>query len=183
VPAGGAGVTRREEWPCAGCGIRWRASLDGYIAAADDGFDWIAHDPDIDFVALAAEYDTLVMGRRTYEAAGGMLPRMRTLVCSRTMHAEEHPGVEIVADDVVARVRELKAEPGRDIWLYGGGELFRTLLEGGCVDSVEPAVVPVLLGGGVPLLPAPASQQRLRLASHHLYAKSGIMLLRYDVVA
>jgi dihydrofolate reductase len=158
-------------------------SLDGYIAAADDGFDWIAHDPDIDFAALTAEFDTLVMGRRTYEVAGGMLPPMRTVVCSRTMRAGEHPGVEIVADDVVARVRELKAEPGRDIWLYGGGDLFRTLLEGGCVDTVKPAVVPVLLGGGVPLLPAPATQQRLRLVSHRLYEKSGVMLLRYDVVA
>src|SRR5688572_32669353 len=50
-------------------------------------------------------------------------------------------------------VSALKAKPGRDIWLYGGGALFCSLLDAGLVDTVEVAVVPVLLGAGVPLLP------------------------------
>ena len=74
-----------------------------------------------------------------------------------------------------------KATPDRDVWLFGGGELFRTLLEAGLVDTVEPAVVPVLLGGGVPMLPSPAARARLSLRGHRLYPTSGIVLLEYAV--
>jgi dihydrofolate reductase len=69
----------------------------------------------------------------------------------------------------------------KDIWLFGGGELFRTLLEAGLVDTVEPAVVPVLLGGGIPMLPSPASLAKLLLSNHRLYSKSGVVLLEYAV--
>lgn len=158
-------------------------SLDGYIADVQDGYDWIPMDPDMDFQALFNEFDTVVMGRRTYEVAGGAPQAgMSTVVVSRTLDAAAHPKVTVVADDVGRAMTELRSAPGRDIWLYGGGELFRTLLALGCVDTVEPAVVPVVLGGGVPFLPVPAVQRRLRLTDHTVYPKSGIVLLRYDVL-
>jgi dihydrofolate reductase len=75
----------------------------------------------------------------------------------------------------------LKARPGKDIWLFGGGELFRTLLEAGLVDTVEPAIVPVLLGDGTPMLPSPAVRRKLSLSGHRLYQKSGIVLLEYAI--
>src|SRR5438128_12627062 len=53
------------------------------------------------------------------------------------------------------KVTELEQKKGKDIWLFGGGELFRSLLGLGLVDAVEVAIVPVLLGGGVPMLPSP----------------------------
>jgi dihydrofolate reductase len=159
------------------------SSVDGFIADPDGGHDWIVADPDIDFAALTAQFDTLIMGRKTFEVAGAAgVPGAEVVVCSRTLRQEEHPGVRIVADGVAELVRELKARPGRDIWLYGGGELFRSLLEADCVDTVEPAVIPVMLGDGVPMLPGPSLRCRLRLTRHRLYAKSGIMLLEYDVV-
>ena len=77
---------------------------------------------------------------------------------------------------------DLKAKPGKDIWLFGGGELFRSLLGEGLVDGVDAAIVPVLLGGGIPLLPSPAKRTRLRLMNRRVYEKSGIMGLEYDVV-
>jgi len=67
------------------------------------------------------------------------------------------------------------------IWLFGGGGLFRTLLEAGLVDTVEPAVVPVLLGDGIPMLPSPALRTKLLLSGHRLYQKSGIVLLEYTI--
>ncbi len=162
------------------------SSLDGYIAAPDGGFDWIAEDPDIDFAALYAQFDTAVMGRKTYlagleQGGGGMPPGLDVVVVSRTLRPADHPSVTIVGTDPAEAVRALKAAPGKDIWLYGGGELFRTLLEAGLVDTVEPAVVPVLLGGGIPMLPPPASQVKLSLTGNRLYPKSGIMLLEYAV--
>lgn len=160
------------------------ASLDGYIAAPDGGFDWIVADPDIDFAALIAQFDTAVMGRKTFETTqqSGHIPGLEVVVFSRTLRPADHPSVSIVETDPVGHVRSLKAKPGKDIWLFGGGELFRTLLEADLVDTVEPAIIPVLLGGGVPMLPPPAARTRLSLTSHRLYPKAGIVLLEYAVV-
>ncbi len=75
----------------------------------------------------------------------------------------------------------LKKEPGKDIWLWGGGDLFRSLLDLNLVDTVEVGVVPVVLGQGIPLLPSPARQTRLTLTSHQVYKKTGTVSLVYDV--
>lgn len=162
------------------------ASLDGYIAGPEGEHDWIVMDPDIDFGALFAEFDTLLMGRRTYEAMaasgqGAAMPGMETLVFSRSLRPEDHPSVTVVSDRVRETVDELRARPGKDIWLFGGGDLFRSLLELGCVDTVEPAIVPVMIGGGLPLLPSPAARASLTLTGHTVYPKSGIVLLEYAV--
>ena len=100
---------------------------------------------------------------------------------SRTLRPADYPTVTIVSGDPAERVRSLKATPGKDIWLYGGGELFRTLLEAGLVDTVEPAIVPMLLGSGIPMLPSPSPRVTLSLSKHHLYPKSDIVLLEYTV--
>jgi dihydrofolate reductase len=158
------------------------SSLDGYIAGPNGEYDWIVMDPDIDFAALLDQFDTLLMGRHTYEgipqSEGG---DKKVVVFSHTLRAPDHPHVTVVNDGAQEAVLELKAQAGKDIWLFGGGELFRSLLDLGVVDSVEIAVIPVLLGGGIPLLPAPAQRKRLVLANHRVYNKSGIVLLEYDV--
>jgi dihydrofolate reductase len=161
-------------------------SLDGYIAGPHGEFDWIAMDPDIDFASVFAQFDTVVMGRKTFIATlqhggSGAMPGLDVVVFSRTLRAADYPAVSIVSSDPVDSLRSLKAQAGKDIWLYGGGELFRTLLEAGMVDTVEPAVVPVLLGGGISMLPPPAARTKLSLSGHRLYIKSGIMLLEYAV--
>ena len=164
-------------------------SLDGFIADPNGGYDWIVMDPDIDFAALQAQFDTAVMGRKTFETAvlqggSGAMPGLDVVVFSRTLRQEDHPQVSIVSADPAEKVRALKAAPGapgKDIWLYGGGELFRTLLDAGLVDTVEPAVIPVLLGEGIPMLPPPLTQAKLSLTGHRLYPKSGIVLLEYAV--
>lgn len=158
-------------------------SLDGYIAGPDDDFDWITPEPAFDFEGLYAQFDTLLMGRRTWEvvrASGEHFRGKRVIVASRTLRADDHPEIEVIAEGLEARVRELRAEPGQDIWLYGGGQLFSRLLEWRLVDTVEPAIVPVLLGGGVPFLPAPAARRQLDLVAHRAYP-SGMMLLEYAV--
>ena len=107
----------------------------------------------------------------------GQSPGMKTVVVSRTLKAADHPGVTVIGDGLVEAITALKAQPGKDIWLFGGGELFRSLASLGLVDRVEVALVPVLLGGGIPLAPPPLAQTRLTLDGHRLYKKSGIMLL------
>lgn len=161
-------------------------SLDGYIAGPKGEVDWIMADPEIDFATFFAGYDAVVAGRRSYEVAREMgsglgMPGMEARVVSRSLRQEDCPDV-VVSRDPAETVRELKAKPGKDIWLFGGGELFRSLLEVGLVDRVQVAVIPVLLGGGLPLLPGPASQARLVLTGHRVYEKTGTVLLEYDVV-
>lgn len=160
-------------------------SLDGFIADANGGYDWIVMDPAIDFAALYGEFDAAVMGRKSYEAAAaqggdGTLPGIDVIVFSRTLAPATHPGIRIVGDDPRTVVKDLKERPGRDIWLYGGGELFRSLLQAGLVDTVEVAVMPVLLGAGVPLLPA-GTRTKLILAEQKTLPKSGIIALAYSI--
>lgn len=157
-------------------------SLDGYIAGPDGQYDWIVIDPEIDFEGLYAQFDTFLMGRKTYETSREFLQGKEVVVVSRTLRQADHPGVRIIAGDVRRAVDELRTGPGKDIWLYGGGELFGTLLANGQVDTVEPAVIPILLGGGIPMVPPGAPRTALRYVRHRLYEKSGIMLVHYDVL-
>ena len=74
----------------------------------------------------------------------------------------------------------LKSRPGKDIWLFGGGHLFRSLAEWGLVDTVEVAVVPILLGAGVPLAPHPTKWISLSLKNHRVF-KTGVVSLAYAI--
>lgn len=147
--------------------------------------DWIVMDPAVDSAALFKEFDTAVMGRKTYEVqtaqgGNGAMPGLEVVVFSRTLPAAADPGVRISNDDPRDVVAALKAKPGRDIWLYGGGTLFRSLLDAGLVDTVEVAVIPVLLGAGVSLLP-PGAATKLVLADQKTLPASGIVALAYSV--
>lgn len=169
---------RRLRYNCA-------VSLDGFIADPDGGYGWIVEDASIDFDALYAEFDTFVMGRKTFEvmqAQGEANPLRgkRVIVASRTLDAAAHPGVAVVRDDIAGHVAALKVEASvRDIWLFGGSELAGQLFEAGLVDRLEVAVMPVVLTRGIPLLPAGASH-KLALVSAQSLA-SGIQMLAYDV--
>jgi dihydrofolate reductase len=162
------------------------SSVDGYIAGPKGEADWIIMDPEIDFGALFAQFDTVLIGRRTFEGMArgkkkpGAMPGMKTLVFSGTLRQRDYPKVTIVADNAEETLTALRAEPGKDIWLFGGGSLFSSLLGAGLVDTVEVAVMPVLLGGGIPLLPPPANQAKLKLTGHKVY-KTGIVVLEYAV--
>jgi len=160
-------------------------SLDGFIAGPNGEHDWIVMDPDIDFGALMGAFDTVLLGRKTYEAmrhhGGAGMPGMQAYVFSRTLRQANCQGVT-VSDNPQETLAELKAADGKDIWLFGGGELFRSLLELGLVDTVELAVIPVLLGNGLPLLQHAAGRARLRLLSHRVYPRTGTVSLVYRPV-
>jgi dihydrofolate reductase len=160
------------------------ASLDGFIAGPNGEYDWIPMDPDIDFAAMAARFDTVVMGRRSYEVAkkaeGGIMSDVATYVYSRTLPEGPLDGVTVVRDGL-AHVRTLKQQAGKDIWLWGGGEVFRTFATAGVVDALELGVLPILLGGGIPLFPPPGPRVPLTLRSHRVYPKTGTLVLEYDV--
>jgi len=163
-------------------------SLDGFIAGPNGEYDWIVPDPAIDFAAIWSQFDTVLMGRKTFEVAqirrkmfSGSVQRW--IVVSRTLKPEDHPDTTILSSGVEQAVAALKAElgpqPQKDIWLFGGGELFRYLLDAGLVDAIDLMVMPVLLGSGVPFLPE-GRRQTLHLESSKVLT-SGILALTYSI--
>jgi dihydrofolate reductase len=160
-------------------------SLDGFIAGPNGEYDWLLSDSSIDFKALFKEFDTAVMGRKTYEemktqGGDGTLTGLDVVVFSKTLPPRTAKGIRLTNEDASEVVAGLKKQEGRDIWLFGGGVLFRSLLDAGLVDTVELALMPVLVGSGVPLLPAGALS-KLELVDQKVLPTSGIVFLSYRV--
>ncbi len=163
-------------------------SLDGFIAGPKGEYDWIPMDPEIDFQAFMDRFDTVLLGRKSYQASAGgtadpgpdVFAGKAVYVFSTTLPAQDGPD-RVVSPDPVATVTELRNGSGKEIWLFGGGELFRTLLEARLVDRIEVAIVPILLGHGIPMLPAAGAPQRLVLENSTVYGETGMVLLEYRV--
>lgn len=179
-------------------------SLDGFIASPDGAFDAFPMQGDhiealvreypetLPAPALAAigitpqlrTFDTVVMGWNTFAVGlpAGLrdpYPHLRQYVASRTHTADEASGeVVVTADDPVALVRRLKAEPSeRDIWLCGGGQLAAALFDE--IDALVLKVNPVLLGAGIPLFASrPYAPSAFRLASSRRF-ESGVIMNQY----
>ena len=159
-------------------------SLDGFIAGPKGEFDWIIMDPTLDFDAYFKQFDTFLLGRRTFEmtrqgGAGGTTKGTQTIVFSRSLRQSDYPDV-LITSKVAETISRLKKEPGKDIWLFGGGALFRSVLDAGLVDTVEVAVMPILLSQGVPLLAAGKRSPALQLMETKTLP-SGTVMLSYNV--
>jgi dihydrofolate reductase len=163
------------------------SSLDNLIAGPDEAMDWLRWSDDA--ARISAEsfrgVDTMLMGRKTFEfarrsggGAGGPL-KIRTVVFSRTLAAVPE-GVELVREDAAAFVRALKAQPGGDIAVMGGGELGAALIEAGLVDEIGLNVHPLLLGGGTPLFRPMQRRIELELIEARAVARDCV-LVRYRV--
>jgi dihydrofolate reductase len=161
-------------------------SLDNFIAREDHAVDWLCWDAEVASVTAAywKTIDTVIMGRKTYEAARrhGMpsYPGVRNLVFSRTLRAGPDDKVEIIAEDAARFVRRLKNRKGKGVCVMGGGILAKALFEADLIDEIGLNVHPVVLGSGIPLfLPMPC-EVKLKLAECRTF-KNGCVLLRYRV--
>lgn len=163
-------------------------SVDNYFARKDHSVDWLV--PSKESAEIMAEYwktiDTILMGRKTYEVAlrmsRGKNPYMgmKTYVFSKTLNPESDKKATIVSSDACKFIRQLKAQPGKDICMMGGGELAKSMLEAGLIDELGFNIQPVLLGSGIPLFHEMSRQINLELlASRSL--KNGCVYLRYRV--
>jgi len=164
---------------------RVASSLDGYIEGPRGEIDWIVQDPTVNWASLYAGIDTVLLGRRSYELTqqpgAPAFPRdWKVYVFSRTLPAARHPSATVISEDIGGSMATLRSRPGGDIWLFGGGSLFASLLALNAVDRMELAIMPVLLGGGIPLLGAGAAQTSLKL-THSETRPNGIVRLHYDI--
>ena len=159
-------------------------SLDGYIAGPNGEYDWIELDPTEAgdyFKRFYAQFDTALLGRKSFEQFPGAVEGLRTYVLSRSLPPGERDGVTFLGADALERVRQIRELPGKDIWLWGGGELFGSLASAGLVDTVEVSVVPVLIGTGRKLMAGCDRRVKLRHRETHTELP-GYVGLVYDVV-
>jgi dihydrofolate reductase len=158
-------------------------SLDGYIAGPNGEYDWIDVDPGAGadyFRKFYAQFDTALMGRKSYELAQGAVKPLTTYVVSRTLPPGKLRDVTVIGEDALERIAELREQPGKDIWLWGGGELFGSLAAAGLVDTVEVGVIPVLLGAGRKVMAG--CDRRIKLVPRASELElPGHLLLTYDV--
>ncbi len=165
------------------------ASADGYIARPDGTLDWLTSRPApkgfYGMEAFMKSVDTEIMGRKTYEAAlslGAIFEsKNRTIVFSRQPRPTDAPkGVEFVNGDIAALVRSLRQQPGKDIWLMGGGDLIASFLDAGAIDEFVVSVVPVFIGEGIPLIARRHRNVPLLLQAVEKF-EDGLVQLHYEV--
>jgi dihydrofolate reductase len=166
------------------------ASADGFIARGDGSVDWLESRPAEDYGAegFFRSVDTIVWGRTTFEGYGMKPPGLepfgkgtRHIVLShRPAPQGADPRVEFTSEPPKVLARRLRAAPGKDVWLMGGGASAAAFLDAGEVDEVVVHVIPVLLGTGIPLFgPAPRDVP-LRLVESRAFP-DGVVRLHYQV--
>lgn len=164
-------------------------SLDNYFARKNDAVDWLIWSKEA--AGIMREYwktiDTVVMGRKTYQAARKMSKGksnpylgMKPYVFSRTLNAGKDDFVEIVSKDAAKFVRKLKEQTGKNICVLGGGELAHTLFEAKLIDEIGFNIHPVLLGSGIPLFHEMKRQLDLELLDCKPF-RNGCVFLSYRV--
>jgi dihydrofolate reductase len=162
-------------------------SLDNYFARKDDAVDWLMWSDEVG--KIMADYfktfDTIVMGRRTYEVAlasghSGETRGMKTYVFSRTLKPRSTKKLEITDADVAEVVGRLKQQEGKDICIMGGGLLAKSLFEADLIDEISFNIHPVLLGSGIPIYHEMNRQIDLELTECKTF-KNGCVLVTYRV--
>ena len=164
-------------------------SADGYIARPDGDLEWLTSRPKPEgFYGLSAfmkSVDTKLLGRKTYEWSMRMGAKFesqsRTIVFSRQAPpAGAPPGVEFASGGIGPFVSRLREQPGKDIWLMGGGELIASFLDEHAIDEFIITVAPVFIGDGIPLIARRHRHVPLDLRSVERF-KDGVVQLQYRV--
>ena len=159
-------------------------SLDGYIAGPGGSLDWLFTDEDYGYDAFIEGVDTLAMGRHTFETVMNFgewpYPGLDTWVFSRMQNPPLDPRVRYTSAAPADWLDSVSREPGKNIWIVGGGELIRSFLDARLVDEVTVSVHPLVLGSGTPLFPPGSKRHKLRLLEQRRY-DSGLAQLTYVV--
>ncbi|MDE3230232.1 MAG: dihydrofolate reductase [Chloroflexota bacterium] len=170
-------------------------SIDGYYAGPNDEIDW--HNVDAEFNEMAAEMldsvDTLVFGRVTYDLMASYWPtpagiaddptiasKMNALgkvVFSRTLSAVDWNGARLAQSALADEIARLKAEPGKDMVIFGSGTIVTQLTQLGLIDEFRLYVSPVILGAGKSLFAGVTGRPPLRLVSARAFDSGNAMLV------
>jgi dihydrofolate reductase len=164
-------------------------SADGYIARSDGDLDWLTSRPAPEgfygMNAFMKSIDTKVLGRKTYEVSLRMGAKFdsknRSIVFSRHSSPADAPsGVEFVNEAIGPFVSHLREQPGKDIWLMGGGEIIASFLDEQAIDEFVISVAPVFIGEGIPLIARRHRHVPLNLLTVERF-DDGLVQLHYRV--
>ena len=166
-------------------------SADGYIARADGSYDWLDRPRpkgNYGYGAFFRSIDTVLWGRKTYEIAvrgpgvsGGSGMKLKNYVFTHHPPGQPAPEVEFVTEPPAVFAPKLRAQPGKDIWMMGGGGLIASFLDAGEIDDFLIHVIPVFIGEGIPLIESRPRTVNLALASSRRFP-DGVVRLHYRVL-
>lgn len=168
-------------------------TLDGFIEGPNGEIDWCIMDDDMDFDSFLAGIDTIFYGRVSYDMWGNYQPEGDAAEAEQKMWQAVHSKKKYVfsgqkrdddratfiSSDIAAKVAEIKAQEGKDIWLYGGAGLIRLFIDLDLVDTYRISVHPIALGEGKPLFEDLKERLRLKLIKTNVF-KSGVVQLVYE---
>ena len=160
-------------------------SLDGFIEGPNGEIDWCFTDQDYGLKDFFKQIDTTFMGRKTYELilqmgdeATAGFPKFKQYIFSTTLN--EVKDSTVVKGNIQSEVQKIKNERGKDIWLFGGGELTSSLMNLKLVDEIWLAVHPVILTGGKSTFPNLKEMVNLKLLDTKTYS-TGLVFLKYSI--
>lgn len=157
-------------------------SLDGFIEGPNGEYDWCFTDQDYGLAEFSTRIDALVMGRKTFEmmkSYEGASPwsHAKTYVFSRTLKSAS--GFELLNGDLVETINQLRKQPGKDIWLFGGADLTTQFINHNLIDEYWLSIHPILLGAGKPLFHGIADRKKLKLIESKVY-ETGLVSVKYQ---
>ncbi len=167
-------------------------TLDGFIEGPNGEIDWCIMDDDMDFDGFLENIDTIFYGRVSYDSWGNYHPgedageeeiqfwkkihAKKKVVFSHHQREDQNA---IFTNDIEKTVQEIKQQPGKDIWLYGGAGLIRTCINLNLIDIYRISVHPVALGDGKPLFEELKERLYLKLIKTNIF-RSGVVQLIYE---
>ncbi|MBI4666456.1 MAG: dihydrofolate reductase [Nitrospinae bacterium] len=158
-------------------------SLDGYITGPDGDISWLFTDQDYGITKFIEGVDTLIMGRKSYDAMlalGWMYEGKKIFVYTRRTQNPDGQNVTFTSLAPEKLMEDIRRQPGKNIWLFGGGEVVKLFLDAALVDEMVVAIHPVVLGGGAPLFPQGVSRTNLGLVRSESF-DSGLLIATYLV--
>lgn len=169
-------------------------SADGFIARPDGSVDWLDRPTPKGGYGMAEFYrsiDTILWGRKTYEVAlefqkkgipgSAFDTKIKNYVFTRTLpESAAAPGVEFVKEPVRDFATCLRATPGKNVWMMGGGGITASFLDEGEIDEFSLMVIPVFIGEGIPLIAPRHRNLPLKLLECKNFS-DGVVRLHYAV--
>lgn len=172
-------------------------TFDGFIEGPNGEIDWLVRDEEIDFgdilTEILSDKDIIFYGRVSYEKWGSYQPgenvsqkikdayklmHTKTKYVFSTTKTSDNSNAIFINSNIKQRVLEIKQQPGKNIWLYGGAKVITTFLNLDLIDEYRLAVHPVILGNGKPLFQNIKERHKLELVEIKTY-KTGVTLQRF----
>ena len=168
-------------------------TLDGFIEGPNGEIDWCIMDDDMDFEGFLSSIDTIFYGRVSYDAWGNFEAAQNSSDTEKSLWSSIHSkkkcvfssqsrqdnNTTFINKNIAESVNTIKAQEGKNIWLYGGAKLIKTFIDLDLIDTYRLSVHPTVLGKGKPLFENINDRISLKLVEVNRF-KSGVVQLIYE---